>query len=89
MSEPQTHIDPRETVTCATCEMPVQGPVTRHDGEAFCCAGCAAGGPCVCSYDGADRPTVRTCLDIEGALGSPFTAPRRRPARRRQHPVAA
>jgi hypothetical protein len=36
---------------CASCEVLIAGrPVYRMD-EAYCCAGCAAGGPCVCTYE--------------------------------------
>jgi hypothetical protein len=65
--------------TCVTCEIEVVEP-TFHVGLPFCCAGCAADGPCVCSYDGrsADVP-VRHCLDIEAAVGSgAWTPPRGR-----------
>ena len=53
---------------CASCEIPlVDTPVLRMD-EAYCCIGCAQGGPCICTYeadlaeDGVDR------------LGLPFVA---------------
>ncbi len=36
---------------CASCDIELTGrPVQRH-GEAFCCPGCAARGPCHCSYE--------------------------------------
>jgi hypothetical protein len=36
---------------CASCEGAIVArPVYRMD-EAYCCVGCAAGGPCVCSYE--------------------------------------
>lgn len=39
------------TFTCASCDATgVDSPVF-HLGLAFCCAGCAADGPCMCSYD--------------------------------------
>ncbi len=39
------------TFICATCDATIaEGPVF-HLGLAFCCAGCAADGPCMCSYD--------------------------------------
>ena len=57
--------------TCVTCEIEIAGPVTFHLGLPFCCAGCVAGGPCICSYDDATgEPIVRHCLDIEGASRS-------------------
>jgi hypothetical protein len=39
------------TFTCATCDAVIAGHPTFHLGLAFCCAGCAADGPCMCSYD--------------------------------------
>lgn len=44
--------------TCATCRITFAHRPTFHVGLAFCCAGCAADGPCVCSYDEVDT-TVR------------------------------
>lgn len=37
--------------TCASCEATFDWPPMVHHGLVFCCAGCAAGGPCSCSYD--------------------------------------
>lgn len=42
------------TWTCATCRGEFHHPPTIHVGVVFCCAGCVAGGPCICSYD--DEP---------------------------------
>jgi len=36
---------------CASCEVVVRWRPTRAGGLPFCCPGCAAGGPCTCSYD--------------------------------------
>jgi len=54
---------------CASCEAPLDvDPVYRMD-EAYCCVGCADGGPCICLYeqdladDGVDH------------LGMPFAMP--------------
>ena len=61
-------ITPRHD-TCASCEIRLTGwPIYRGD-EAFCCPGCADGGPCVCTYesDGAD--------DGVDGLGLPFRLP--------------
>ena len=44
--------------TCATCEVVIGGSTVIHVGLPFCCAGCVAGGPCVCSYDFDEEPTV-------------------------------
>ena len=36
---------------CASCDGRITDrPVYRMD-EAYCCAGCAQGGPCVCAYE--------------------------------------
>jgi hypothetical protein len=36
---------------CASCDGAITGePVYRRDG-AYCCLGCADGGPCACSYE--------------------------------------
>ena len=51
---------------CASCEIEITGrPVFRMD-EAYCCLGCSAGGPCLCSYD-ADLAD-----DGVNGLGMPF-----------------
>ena len=53
--------------TCVTCEAEIVGPPTFHVGLPFCCAGCAADGPCICSYDtdaAAEVGEVRYCLDL-------------------------
>lgn len=39
------------TFTCATCDAQIAHHPVFHLGLAFCCAGCAADGPCMCSYD--------------------------------------
>ena len=39
------------TFTCAHLPGADPQPPTFHVGLAFCCAGCAADGPCTCSYD--------------------------------------
>ena len=58
-------ITPRHDA-CASCEIPLLGwPLYRSD-EAFCCAGCADGGPCVCTYE-SDRAD-----DGVDGLGLPF-----------------
>ncbi len=40
---------------CATCDVTITHHPTFHLGLAFCCAGCAADGPCMCSYDVEDQ----------------------------------
>ena len=71
--------------TCVTCEIEIAGPVTFYVGLPFCCAGCVANGPCICSYDDVadgstttgDAAIVRHCLDIETAVSNDtFDRPR-------------
>ena len=49
-----THSPAAATWTCTTCRVEIRHRPTIHVGLAFCCAGCVAGGPCICSYDEAD-----------------------------------
>lgn len=37
--------------TCASCEAQIEGRAVFHVGLPFCCAGCVAGGPCLCTYE--------------------------------------
>ena len=64
--------------SCVTCEVEIGGAPTFHLGLAFCCAGCAADGPCICSYDREPTGTsrVRHCLDIADPLALPKLAPK-------------
>ncbi len=39
------------TFTCASCHAEIRTEPVFHVGLPFCCAGCVAGGPCMCSYD--------------------------------------
>ena len=58
-----------EPFACVTCEIEIAGRPIFHVGLAFCCAGCVADGPCICSYDqepGGDQ--VRECLDVESVV---------------------
>lgn len=36
---------------CASCEGVITARPVYHLDEAYCCAGCAQGGPCVCNYE--------------------------------------
>jgi transcription elongation GreA/GreB family factor len=42
---------------CATCELRITSHPEWHDGQAFCCAGCLAGGPCNCVADAGEALT--------------------------------
>lgn len=57
---------------CVTCEVEITGRPTFHTGLPFCCAGCVAGGPCLCSYDVEpdDDARIRHCRDIAPLLRS-------------------
>ena len=48
---------------CVTCEVEIAGTPTFHVGLPFCCAGCVADGPCSCSYDEVETPTVERRID--------------------------
>ncbi len=43
--------------TCANCFAEFEWTPFVQDGEDFCCSGCADGGPCICTYDGAPHLT--------------------------------
>jgi hypothetical protein len=47
----RTPMPTQPTFTCATCDHQIGHDPVFHLGLAFCCAGCAADGPCMCSYD--------------------------------------
>lgn len=37
---------------CSSCDIELSdGRVVVVDGRTYCCSGCAAGGPCVCTYE--------------------------------------
>ena len=38
-------------VNCESCQIAVPGEPLRFEDRLYCCAGCAAGGPCVCTYE--------------------------------------
>ena len=42
---------PNPTFMCASCQVEIGSEPVFHVGLPFCCAGCVAGGPCICSYD--------------------------------------
>ena len=43
--------NPTPPLACVTCELEIAGRPEFLAGLPFCCAGCAVGGPCSCSYD--------------------------------------
>lgn len=81
---------------CANCDLEIAHHPVFHLGLAFCCPGCVAAGPCICSYDEpAFAPAFAHALPqtapvAEGApSGEPATPVA--PVRRREpaEPVAA
>jgi hypothetical protein len=36
---------------CAACDGVITGRAVYRMDETYCCTGCAAGGPCVCTYE--------------------------------------
>jgi hypothetical protein len=55
---------------CATCGIGIASRPVIHLGLAFCCAGCAADGPCRCSYDPPGEPAVDEAAPVlAGAHG--------------------
>ena len=54
--------------TCVVCEFAIAGTPEFHVGLPFCCAGCVAGGPCVCSYDDQDLAMPSTAPDSRPVL---------------------
>lgn len=61
--------------TCANCGADIPWRPVLRAGQPFCCAGCAQGGPCVCSYDdvaSCDKPPPRELARASGgASGLP------------------
>ena len=39
-----------QIVRCANCDIEILWTPTMARGAAYCCTGCAAGGPCNCDY---------------------------------------
>ena len=39
-----------QIMRCANCDIEILWSPTVVQGNTFCCAGCAAGGPCSCDY---------------------------------------
>jgi transcription elongation factor GreA len=47
-----------DPVSCASCELEIGWQPISRGHECFCCDGCAAGGPCTCTYDEVTAPEV-------------------------------
>ena len=70
---PSTEVDP-PPFRCVTCEAVIGTTPVFYVGLAFCCAGCVADGPCLCSYDPLPAREERPVTD-------PLPGPRRLPVR--------
>jgi hypothetical protein len=44
------HAEQATGIRCANCDIEILWSPLLVQGKAFCCAGCAAGGPCSCDY---------------------------------------
>ena len=63
---------------CANCEEPILGQPVYFDGNVYCCTGCIAGGPCICTYGPvapAVATTVFTPISSPPSMPMPATAP--------------
>jgi hypothetical protein len=60
---------------CASCDGVItERPVYRMD-EAYCCVGCAQGGPCVCTYEQDLADDGVNGLGLPFRLDEPTTIP--------------
>ena len=65
---------------CVTCEAEIRTQPVFHVGLAFCCAGCVADGPCLCSYD--PEPTAMETASVPARRDAGADEPHREVARR-------
>jgi hypothetical protein len=52
----------QQQIVCATCGIVIRWQPTIVEGKAYCCPGCAEGGPCACDYDNLPQPGVSNPL---------------------------
>lgn len=52
------------SLVCANCGIPIRWQPTLIDDKAYCCLGCAAGGPCQCDYDHLPMPGDRVSIVV-------------------------
>ena len=53
-----TNASPQQVLRCANCDIEIRWPPTIVQGKAYCCTGCAAGGPCNCDYSQYSSVTI-------------------------------
>ena len=70
---PSTDPDPTP-FRCVTCEGVIRTTPVFYVGLAFCCAGCVADGPCLCSYDPLPAREERPVADPLHDVKSPAKA---------------
>jgi hypothetical protein len=56
---------------CANCGAEIPWKPVVHREHAYCCGGCAQGGPCYCSYDLATKKWIIPTSDCPGPSNSP------------------
>ena len=65
---------------CANCGLEVQWKPVVVEGKAYCCWGCARGGPCYCSYDPPEQmnlPVAARDDEPEDGLAASYLSGRR------------
>jgi hypothetical protein len=61
----------KQESVCTNCGIIIRWQPTIVDGQAYCCLGCAQGGPCDCDYDNLPQPgdgcaiVLQTSQDFE------------------------
>lgn len=63
-------IMPEEWV-CENCKIVIHWQPTIVDGKAYCCLGCAEGGPCSCDYDNLPLPDRVHAMQLSSAHSQP------------------
>lgn len=56
--------------SCATCELEIRWPPVTRGQDQFCCDGCAAGGPCICTYDEVIDSEIVMSVQLSPTSGS-------------------
>lgn len=54
-----------QQTVCTTCGIVIRWQPTIVEGRAYCCLGCAEGGPCECDYDNLPQQGVTNPLVIQ------------------------
>jgi hypothetical protein len=58
----------KKPLRCANCDIEILWSATMVREQAYCCTGCAAGGPCSCDYSQYRSVTISGVIhyDVEG-----------------------